>query len=408
MKKFVMYGAGNIGRGFIGQTFSKSGYEVVFVDVNREMVDKFNNDGKYPVKIVSPEGKREEWVSGIRAVNGMEADKVAEEIATCDIMGTAVGVNILPRIAKPLAEGIVKRLRMADAKPLNVIICENLLDANIYLRKLVGEFIPEDLQQAYAEKIGFVEASIGRMVPIVTPEMQEGNILRVWVEEYCELPVDRAGFVGEPPADVQGLMPFTPFEFFIQRKLFIHNMGHAISAFLGARLGCEAIWQAMGVPAVKLLAMKAMMQSAAALSKEHGVPLADVLRNVEDLIYRFSNRDLGDTVARVGRDPIRKLNENDRLVGAYNLCKKLGLPATYIRVGIAAALCFEEASDAAAVEVSTFAKENGTAAALAKYCNLTDPADAQAIDVYVQMLRNGQPLEELLAMAERETDRFYK
>jgi mannitol-1-phosphate 5-dehydrogenase len=50
MKKAVMYGAGNIGRGFIGQLFSESGYHVVFIDIADSVVDRLNKDGCYPVK----------------------------------------------------------------------------------------------------------------------------------------------------------------------------------------------------------------------------------------------------------------------------------------------------------------------------------------------------------------------
>ena len=40
MKNAVMYGAGNIGRGFIGKVFYESGLSVVFVDVVQEVIDK--------------------------------------------------------------------------------------------------------------------------------------------------------------------------------------------------------------------------------------------------------------------------------------------------------------------------------------------------------------------------------
>jgi len=41
-KKMIQFGAGNIGRSFIGQLFSRSGYEVVFVDINKELIKEVN------------------------------------------------------------------------------------------------------------------------------------------------------------------------------------------------------------------------------------------------------------------------------------------------------------------------------------------------------------------------------
>ena len=98
MKKAVMYGAGNIGRGFIGQLFSLSGYEVVFIDVNPVIVDRLNMDNKYPIKIIADESYSEIIVENVRAVNGFDVEKAADEIASADIMATAVGANIIPKI----------------------------------------------------------------------------------------------------------------------------------------------------------------------------------------------------------------------------------------------------------------------------------------------------------------------
>ena len=52
MLKAIMYGGGNIGRGFIGMLMSQSGYDVTFVDVVDTVVETLNRDHCYPVRIV--------------------------------------------------------------------------------------------------------------------------------------------------------------------------------------------------------------------------------------------------------------------------------------------------------------------------------------------------------------------
>jgi mannitol-1-phosphate 5-dehydrogenase len=341
MKKAVQYGAGNIGRGFIGQLLSQSGYEVVFVDVNTQVVDKMNEDKSYPIRVVSGNESYEIRIENVRAVNGMDLPSVAEEISEADIMATAVGVNILPGIAVPIAEGLKERWRKKNGKPLNIIICENLLDANHYLKELIKKELNEEELLYLDQLVGFVEASIGRMVPVMTPELQEGNILRVCVEEYAELPVDKDGFKGEIP-DIRNMIPFSPFDYYIQRKLFIHNMGHAITAYLGYLKGCRYIWEAISDRNIREISRSAMLESACALSMEHGIALETVQEHVEDLIRRFGNRQLNDTVERVGRDLKRKLSPNDRIVGALNLCMKEHIEPRYICKGLAAALHFKD------------------------------------------------------------------
>ena len=229
--KAVMYGAGNIGRGFIGMLFSASGYEVTFIDVAEKLIDALNREKTYPVRIVSNEGFEDIDVERICAVNGNNTEAAAQAIAEADIMATAVGVNILKYIVPNLAAGIRRRIQ-AGGSPLNIIICENLIDADKLLAKLIRVELSEPEQDWFDKNIGLVEASIGRMVPVQTEEMKAGNPLRICAEKYDFLPVDKAAFKGEIP-DIKNMVPYEPFDFYIKRKLYVHNMGHAICSYLG-------------------------------------------------------------------------------------------------------------------------------------------------------------------------------
>ncbi len=368
-----MYGAGNIGRGFITQLFSKSGYETALIDVNKAVVEKLNTEKCYPVKIVSEKEQYEEIVTNVYAVDGMDMNAVADTIADADVMATAVGVNILPRIAGNIAEGVRRRFAKTDA-PLNIIICENLIEADKYLASLIKEKLTADEIKLFDERIGLVEASIGRMVPIMSEEMQEGNILKVWVEPFCELPVDKNGFKGEIPY-VVNMIPFAPFEYFIQKKLFLHNMGHAATAYYGTMADIEYISDAIKVPEIYEKVSAAMMQSSAALSKEHGLPVEETKAAAEDLLFRFANSHLHDTTARVGRDVLRKLAKGDRLIGAALLCKKHGLPCDAIIDAAAACTMFPAEKDEFSAKLQALITEKGVTAALAEVSGLSADDD---------------------------------
>ncbi len=366
MKTAIMYGAGNIGRGFIGQLLSESGYEVVFVDINDALVARLDSDRAYPVRLVSNARTQEVEVRNVRAVHGRDLERVAGEIARAEIMATAVGVNVLPRIAAPIAEGLSRRWKSGNGAPLNILICENRLDADRYLKQLIMEALGDQERACVHERVGFVEASIGRMVPVMTPAMQEGNPLRIWVEEYAELPVDRDGFRGPIPS-IKNLVLASPFSLYIHRKLFIHNLGHALTAYLGQPKGYRFVWEAAADAQVVGICRAAMLESARALSAEHGADLALLETHVEDLIARFGNRQLGDTLERVGRDLERKLALNDRLVGALNLCLRHGIEPRSICTGLAAALRFRDPAEGA---VSLLLREHGPEAVLERVCGL--------------------------------------
>ena len=334
--KMVMYGCGNIGRGFIGALFALSDYEVSFIDIADALVDRLHNEHKYPVRIVSDTGFEDIEISGVDAVNGKDTEKAARLIAETDIMATAVGVNALKFIAPVIAAGIRKRLA-AGGGPLNIIICENLMDANVILGGMIKEHLSKEESEKFDRTIGLVEASIGRMVPVQTPETQAGDPLRVCVERYGFLPVDRDAFRGGIP-EIKNMVPFSPFDFYLKRKFYIHNMGHAVCAYLGGFMGFEYIWAAVNNPDIRLAAQNAMLESARALSVRYKVPIGGIIDHIDDLLLRFSNAALQDTCKRVGADPVRKLSPQDRLVGAASFCLEQGICPAYIAAGAAGAV----------------------------------------------------------------------
>ena len=334
--KAVMYGGGNIGRGFIGMLFSMSGYEVTFIDVAQPVIDGLNRDGRYPVRIVSNEGHEDIEVEHVRAVNGNDREAAAEAIAEADVMATAVGVNVLKFIVPNLAEGI-RRRRARQGGPLNIIICENLVDANRVLEKLLKAELTKEEAAWLDENIGLVEASIGRMVPVQTEEMKAGNPLRVCVERYGFLPVDKAAFRGKIP-EIKKMVPYEPFDYYIRRKLYVHNMGHAVCAYLGLYTHREYIYEAIEDSCIQNIVQNAMLESALALSKAYQMPVELLVRHFQDLLSRFKNQALKDTCARVGGDPKRKLSHTDRLIGSSLLCLERGVQPVFISVGTAGAV----------------------------------------------------------------------
>ena len=336
MKQAVMYGGGNIGRGFIGALLSQSGYGVTFVDVAEPVVRALQENKTYPVRYVTTEGSEDVWVQNVTAVNGNDSDAVAEVIANCDIMATAVGVRVLKFIVPNIVAGLRRRWA-AGAAPLNIIICENLMNANHVLEGMLKDMLTEEEQALFDKTVGLVEASIGRMVPVQTEEMKDGDPLRVCVERYGFLPVDKDAFKGEIP-EIKNMVPYTPFDFYLKRKLYIHNMGHATCAYLGDLLGLTYIYKAIDVPDIYIIAKNAMLESAQALARQYNAPIEPLMDHINDLLHRFTNAALGDTCQRVGGDPARKLSPEDRLIGAGKLSLSLGITPSYIAVGAAAGL----------------------------------------------------------------------
>jgi mannitol-1-phosphate 5-dehydrogenase len=371
LKTAVQFGAGNIGRGFTAQLFTESGYEVVFVDVIDEVVDLVNERGSYPIKIAS-EHPEIITITNVRAVHGSDREAVAREIRDCSLVCTAVGVNVLKHVAPAIARGIALRADACVEEPLNIIICENLLTAGDTLRGHILEALPAEYVAYMDEHIGFVGSVVSRMVPVMTDEQKKRDPLLVIVEAYKRLPVDGRGFKGEIPKII-GFEPYDNFEAYIERKLFTHNLGHATSAYLGWLKGYEFVWQSMRDPEVRKIVEAALAETGEALIAKHGFTPEKHQAHIDDLLERFSNVALGDQVSRVGRDPIRKLGPEDRMIGGAKLCLKYGVVPTNVCIGTAAALLFDNPDDPAALEIQAMIADSGLDRVFVEVCGI-DPA----------------------------------
>lgn len=370
MKKAIQFGAGNIGRGFTTQLFVESGYEVVFVDVVDAVVDLINERRSYPIEIVGDNAETV-IIKNVRAVNGKDREAVAREISDADLICTAVGVNVLKHVAPPIAMGIKMRADAGIETPINILICENLIHASNILRGYILEALPAEYEEYVKTHVGLVESVVSRMVPIMTEEQRAIDPLLVCVEDYKKLPVDKRGFIGEIP-QIVGMMPYDNLEGYVERKLFTHNLAHAAAGYLGYLRGYEYVWQAVGDDVVLSKLRAALSETGVALIEKWGFAPEDHQAHIEDLLHRFANVALGDTCARVGKDPIRKLGLNDRVIGGANLALSYDIKPINVALVAAAGLVYDNVEDAAAVEIQKIIKEEGLDAVFERICGI-DP-----------------------------------
>ena len=341
-KKLVLFGAGKIGRSFIGQLFSKAGYEVVFIDINEKVIEALNRLGRYRVIIKSDDGDEVIWVENVRGVLGTDTDKVIEEVSTAGIMAMSVGQNAIPHITPLIAKGLELRNNNYPGSPLDIILAENLRDA----ASIVGDELKKHFSSSFdlEKNVGLIETSIGKMVPIMPESLMKEDPLLVLAEPYNSLILDKNGFKNPIP-DVKGLAPKDNMPAWVDRKSFIHNLGHAAAAYYGYLKypGMVYLYEIMSKKDVYETARSAMLQAADILMKHYPGEFTkeDLIAHTDDLLHRFSNRALGDTVFRVGQDLYRKLGPEDRLIGALKLALKYNMPYDKILQIIAYAVEFK-------------------------------------------------------------------
>lgn len=365
--KAIQIGAGNIGRGFIGELLAHSGFEVTFVDANNTVVELINELKNYTVHVLDNE-KRDEKVENVSALN-INDEKLMDAILEADIMTTAVGVNILSRIAETLAKGIKNRLAKGVEKNLNIIACENAVGASEVLKEEIFKYLTEEEKETVDKYVGFPNSSVDRIVPPVSEKME--NPLDVVVENYYEWNVDRNGFRGEIP-EINGMNLTGNLIAYVERKLFTLNTGHAITAYLGNLKGYKTIEESINDNDIYEVVYHAMVESGDGLVKKYDFDRDAHLKYIDKIIARFKNPYLQDDIKRVGREPIRKLSKGDRLVKPLLNSMSYGISTENLLLGVGAVLYYNNPEDPQSLKLQELIKEKGIKGAVQEVSEISD------------------------------------
>ncbi len=384
----VHFGAGNIGRGFIGQLLHEAGYDITFVDVQQDLVDALRTQGRYAV-ILADEGEERIAVDRVTALHSVdEAEEVRERLAEADLITTAVGPSVLPILAPAIAEGLEERARRGGP-PVNVIACENMIGGSQALRASVMEHVPDE--RAIDEVAGFPNAAVDRIVP----DQTIGGI-DVLVEPFFEWIVDASQVKGEPP-DVSGITYVEDLGPYIDRKLLTVNTGHSAAAYLGYAQGEKTIDAALEDHGVYEVASKSLEETGLLLIREHGFDPEKHREYKQKVLARFSNPRISDDVTRVARAPIRKLGRNERFVSPALRLLEMGHEPGHLATVIAAVLRYDHPGDEEALELQETIRAEGERTALARYAGIGE--DHPLVDLVVG--RADESLEQTLGAPEK-------
>jgi len=363
----IHFGAGNIGRGFIGLLLHQSNYAITFIDVNDQVIDEINRVGEYHVFLANEE-KNQFIVNNIKGINSkLNPDQVIEQFINADMVTTAIGPNILKFIAPLIADGIKARMK-SNPSPINIIACENMIGGSSALKQFVLENLNEEEKVWVEEYVGFPDSAVDRIVP----NQKNDNLLDVLVEPFHEWVINEPAIKGNKPV-IKEAHFVENLQAYIERKLFTVNTGHAATAYLGNRKNYETISETIEDNDVKTKVLHALQETGEVLVNKYQFNKEEHQKYIDKIIGRFANSYIVDDVKRVGRSPLRKLGGNDRLVApGLEYYKTFGkLPSNLIEV-MAAALHFYTPEDQESVELKEFIENHGVATAFSKVSGLSE------------------------------------
>lgn len=366
-KTAVHFGGGNIGRGFVAEKLSLSGYEVVFVDVVDSLIEQLQKNKSFTVTEIGAEGEKVNTITNYRAVNSKtHTDDAVKEIEGADLVTCAVGPNILKFIAPVIAKGIMGR---KAEKPLAVIACENAINATSTLAGHITDEknMPKDKQQDLDKRVRFANCAIDRIVPGQDPNAG----LNVKIEKFFEWVVDKTPFkdVGHPEiTGVKWVDDLTPY---IERKLFTVNTGHAAAAYYGHNKGKRTIHEALADEHIRQVVHDALAETSHLIVNKHGIAKEEQKKYVDTIIQRISNPYLEDVVERVGRAPLRKLSRKERFIGPAAELAEKGDKVDALLGAVEMAFRFQNVQgDDESAELAKILKEHNAKDVVSKVCGL--------------------------------------
>ncbi len=359
-RTFVGFGFGAIQGGLFLYEASRSEAfsRLVVAEIDARLVAALRAaGGAYCVNVAMQDGVRQETVSGVEILNPMDPEErgalmlavaEADEIATALPSVRAYGSGEPGSVAQVLAGGLERKRRRGGPKAVIYTAENDNHAAEILTERLVGQ-----IGDGWQELAACLNTVIGKMSGTATdPEQIHAQHLRPLApglpRAFLVEAFNRILISSVPWSDYrrgirifeekQNLLPFE------EAKLYGHNAVHALLGFLLRREGCRMMSSALERPDLMALARTAFLEeSGAALCAKYGGmdPLftREGFRDYAgDLLERMVNPHLQDTVDRVTRQPRRKLEWNDRLIGAMRLALAQNIDPQRFAQGAAAAL----------------------------------------------------------------------
>ncbi|MDQ5651890.1 hypothetical protein RCE89_20385 [Klebsiella pneumoniae] len=357
------FGAGSIGRGFIGDLLKESGYDLTFVDTNIKLNEQMQQQGGYDIYTIE-KGYQLKFIPIKLALSPVtQRDEVIRQCITADIITTAVWADNLGKIAPLLLAGLQARQRAGKPK-INVIVCENALFNGHILRQELLNLGEKEVDSLAS----FPNTAVDRMV--LSAERNGKNVIDVG--EDFELVIERQALTNPESKPILGATYTDNLQKYLERKLYIINGGHAWAGYVGHLKGYDTMPQIFSDSLLVDEIKESMRETARLLHVKYGFPMDSLEKYIQFVVNRFCTPGVVDTVKRVCRSPVGKLAPGDRLTGPCEQCEAAGLPTDYLVKGIAAALHYYDPADEQSNELRNYIKMHNISQAITHFTGIKE------------------------------------
>lgn len=366
MKSVIIFGAGKIGRGFIGRLFYDGGYDLFFADSDSTTVELLNREKKYRIDIAGkPEQSR--YIPVKKCFNLADRREIIAEFEKTDIIVTSVGAPNIPSIIDTIKE--LLKIRKTRSF-INWFICENAYEPAKMIRARLMEDPDITFKDFVENMLGLVETQILCSGMLPDPGILNSEPLALKMQDWSELPFDRDAIKGSLP-EFPGAKPKSNFENELIRKIYTFNGLNGPICYVGWQSGYKYLHQAANAPELVSFIDRIQDESKFGLINEFGFDKAEQDKFHLLALTKYKDESLQDPIERNARNLKKKLGMKERLVGPALLCLKHSMLPEAYAIAIAAAIRYKGSDDEGTVEVMESLKRDGLAKTLCKYTGLT-------------------------------------
>ena len=286
MKLAIHFGAGNIGRGFIAPVLQENNYEVVFVDVNKELIEQINLLQRYKVTSISLNASSDIFVKNISGLLLDDEEFLNEKLAKADLITTSVGPKFVKDIFNLVSSTKTEKIQ-------TFIAFENMYRAST----------SNSIESGFS-KLVLIDAVVDKIVP-----PQNITSLDVIVEEYGSIILDNN--VNTKPLNESKIVSYSNYEHEFYKKLWLLNGLHLKLAYFGLSRNIKYIHEILNNQEGLDFAERAIdsLSKAYSLFSNSTEDLKDFKQTI---LNRFSMPEIQDEVTRIARNPQIKFSKDER------------------------------------------------------------------------------------------------
>jgi hypothetical protein len=382
----AIIGSGRSGRGLLGELCFLEGYRIAFADVDRALVSKMRERGKYTSfrQNDAGDGFQETVISGYDVYHTIDdRQEYLQALTNADIIFTATFDDAFDAIATDFHEALKIRMQKGIHRQFAFILGANYIGLYDYFASSFDKLLSKDEKAFFNQYAVMVESIIYRVSSFPSPEQKAKDELGVQSDNFNVLQVNTGQIAGATEIKIPDFFVHEDDTLrFMHCKIWDINTSHCSLAYLGQFYGKECICDAANDDHISRCAFYASQEAYRGLSKRYHLP-PKTDKEIAEVWEYYRDRTIKDTVIRVGNDPIRKLRRNDRFIGAALNALNYGILPVYICQNAAYGFFFHNEGDARTDKLKEILNENGIAGAIEKVCqlDLTKPDEKIIFDL---------------------------